>query len=199
MYKPEDMPVGVMDWPGEPVPPYVEMVLKWSVLKAMTPEQKQLLRTFYYGKITLIDEYIGHIMEALDAKGLGDNTWVVYNSDHGEMLGDHMMSHKIVFYDGALRIPCIFRPPGGVQGWHSKALADQIDVAASLIDIAGAEPMAWSDGRSLIPLISAGIEGTVPGNDVVFSEVYGSTMVHNERYKLAVQSETLRPMEILLT
>ncbi|MBL7174465.1 MAG: sulfatase-like hydrolase/transferase [Desulfobacteraceae bacterium] len=198
MYKPEDMPVGIMDWPEEPVPPYVQMVLAWSGLKEMTPQQKQVLRTFYYGKITLIDEYIGHIVKALEEKGLIDNTWIVYNSDHGEMLGDHRMSHKIVFYEGALRIPCIFRPPGGVQGWKSAALTDQIDIAASLIDIASARPLEGSDGRSLISQIQGGPEGpeAQKGKDVVFSEVYGFSMVSDERYKLTVQSETLRPVEM---
>lgn len=198
MYKPEDMPVGIMDWPKEPVPPYVQMVLNWSNLKELTPERKQLLRTFYYGKVTLIDEYIGRIFRALEKKDLLDNTWIVYNSDHGEMLGDHRLSHKIVFYEGALRIPCIFRPPGGIQGWQSKALTDQIDVAASLIDVAGARSMAWSDGRSLIPQIKEGPDGSEAqkGKDVVFSEVYGFSMVRDERYKLIVQSETLRPVEM---
>jgi choline-sulfatase len=198
MYKPEDMPVGIMDWPGEPIPPYVQMVLAWSGLNEMTPQQKQILRTFYYGKITLIDEYIGHIVRALEDKGLMDNTWIVYNSDHGEMLGDHGMSHKIVFYEGALRIPCIFRPPGGVKGWKSAALTDQIDIAASLIDIAGARSLDRSDGQSLIPQIQSGPEGpeAQKGKDVVFSEVYGFSMVRDERYKLVVQSENLRPVEM---
>ncbi|MBW2623882.1 MAG: sulfatase-like hydrolase/transferase, partial [Deltaproteobacteria bacterium] len=198
MYDPKDMPLGNMDWPAEPVPPYVQMVLNWSNLKGMTPEQKQLIRTYYYGKVTLIDEYIGKIYQALEDKGLLDNTWIVYNSDHGEMLGDHMMSHKIVFYDGAVRIPCVFRPPGGADGWQSRALTDQIDVAASLIDIAGAEPLENSDGRSLIPQIEAGFDSPEAqmGKETVFSEVYGFTMVRNDRYKLVVQAENLRPIEM---
>jgi arylsulfatase A-like enzyme len=108
------------------------------------------------------------------------------------------MSHKIVFYEGALRIPCIFRPPGGVKGWKSAALTDQIDIAASLIDIAGARPLDGSDGRSLISQIQGGPEGpeAQKGKDVVFSEVYGFSMVRDDGYKLVIQSETLRPVEM---
>jgi arylsulfatase len=106
-------------------------VLKWSGLKGMTAAQSQMLRSFYYAKITLIDEYIGRIIDALAAKGLLENTWVIYNSDHGEMAGDHFMSHKIVFYEGALRIPCIFRPPGGSAGRRSGILCDHLDIAAT--------------------------------------------------------------------
>ena len=198
MYDPKDMPLGNMDWPVEPIPPYVQMVLAWSNLKGMTPEQKQLIRTFYYGKVTLIDEYIGKIYQALKDKGLLDNTWIVYNSDHGEMLGDHMMSHKIVFYEEALNIPLIFRPPGGVEGWKTRALTDQLDVAASLVNIAGAEPLKDSDSRSLIPQVQAGADGpgAQEGKEAVFSEVYGYSMVRDDRYKLVVQTENLRPVEM---
>jgi arylsulfatase len=198
MYNPEDMPVGIMDRPQEPLPPYVQMVLNWSNLKGMTPRQNQILRTFYYGKITLIDEYIGCIMKALEEKNLLDNTWIIYSSDHGEMLGDHMMSHKIVYYDGALRIPCIFRPPIGTQGWKSEALIDHLDITASLIDIAGASPLKGSDGLSLISKIHSGPAGAnaQKGKEVLFSEVYGCSMVYNGRYKMAIYSGTQDPVEL---
>jgi len=198
MYKPEEMPIGIMEWPKKPIPPYVTRVLKWSGLKGMTPEQKQVLRTFYYAKITLIDDYIGRIMKALEEKGLLDNTWIIYNSDHGEMLGDHMMSHKIVFYEGAIRIPLIIRPPGGVKGWKCQGLTDHLDIAASLIDIAGAKPLAGSDGRSLIPQILNDPNDTEAqkGKEVIFSEVYGFSMVRSERYKLSIFSDSRKPVEM---
>lgn len=201
MYNPENIPVGIMNGPEEPIPPYVQMVLTWSNLKGMTPRQKQILRTFYYGKITLIDEYIGYVVKALEEKGRLDNTWIIYSSDHGEMAGDHLLSHKIVFYDGALRIPCIFRPPQGVQGWKSEALTDHLDITASLIDIAGAVPLKGSDGRSLIPQIKAGPGGksAQAGKEAVFSEVYGCTMVYDGRYKMTVFSETQEPVELFDT
>ena len=197
MYKPEEMPIGIMEWPQNPVARYVRMVLRWSGLKGMTPAQKQTLRTYYYAKITLIDDYIGRIMRVLEEKGSLDNTWLFYNSDHGEMLGDHMMSHKIVFYDGALRVPLIIRPPGGVKGWQCKGLTDHLDVATSLIDIAQAEPLTGCDGRSLIPQIVDGPTGVEAqkGKEVIFSEVYGFSMVFNGRYKMVVNPMTRKPVE----
>jgi len=198
MYNPEDMPVGILEWPQKPIPSNARMVLNWSGLKDMTPAQNQLLRTFYYAKITLIDEYIGKIMKVLEEKGLMDNTWIIYNSDHGEMLGDHMMSHKIVFYEGALRIPCIFRPPGGINGRQCHGLTDHLDIAASLIDIACAKPLERSEGQSLIPKINEGPNGknAQEGKDAIFSEVHGYSMVRTERYKMAVKSKSRRPVEL---
>ncbi|MFX1338314.1 MAG: sulfatase [Promethearchaeota archaeon] len=198
MYKPENMPVGILEWPQKPIPSNVRMVLNWSGLKDMTPAQNQLLRTFYYAKITLIDEYIGKIMKTLEKKNLMENTWIIYNSDHGEMLGDHMMSHKIVFYEGALRIPCIFRPPGGIKGWKSQGLTDHLDIAASIIDIAHAKPLAGSDGQSFIQKINEGPYGSSAqeGKEGIFSEVHGFSMIRTDQYKMVVKSNTRRPVEL---
>ncbi|MHA2035780.1 MAG: sulfatase family protein [Promethearchaeota archaeon] len=196
-YNAEEMPIGILEKPKQPYPGNIYFVLNWSGLDGMTEAQNQLMKTYYYGKITLIDEWVGKIMGALAEKGLADNTWIIYTSDHGEMLGDHMMSHKIVFYEGALRIPLIIRPPGGTSGWHSKGLSDQIDVAASLIDIAKAKPLENCDGRSLVPQILAGPDDihAQKGRDVVFSQVLQYTMVRNEQYKLVVRSNNLEPVE----
>ncbi len=197
LYDSEEMPEGILEMPKKPYPGNINFVLNWSGLEGMTQAQNQLMKTFYYGKITLIDEWIGKIMSALEEKELIDNTWIIYTSDHGEMLGDHMMSHKIVFYEGALRIPLIVRPPGGTNGWRCDGLTDQIDIAASLIDIAKAKPLENCDGRSLIPQILAGFEDAhaQQGKDVIFSQVLRYTMVRNEEYKLVVRSHNLEPVE----
>ncbi|MFX1345497.1 MAG: sulfatase [Promethearchaeota archaeon] len=196
-YKAGEMPVGILERPKQPYPGNVQFVLNWSGLDGMTQAQNQLMKTFYYGKITLIDKWVGKIIIALEKKGLMDNTWIVYTSDHGEMLGDHMMSHKIVFYEGAIRIPLIIRPPSGMSGWQSKSLVDQIDIAASLINIANAKLLENCEGRSLIPQVLAGPENehAQEGKDVVFSQVLRYTMVRNEHYKLVVRSHNLEPVE----
>jgi arylsulfatase len=199
MYKPEEMSVGSMEMPREPVPDNVKFVLKWSGLEGkLTREDKQLMSTFYYAKITLIDEYIGKIVKALEEKNMLDNTWIIYTSDHGEMLGDHMMSHKIVFYEGALRIPLIIRPPGGTQGWKTAALADHLDHPATMIDIAGASPLENCDGRSLKQQVLAGPDAadSQKGKDYVFSEVFAFSMIRDNRYKLAFDTRNNQPGEL---
>ena len=198
MYKPEDMPLAIMEKPQPPVSPQLEPFLELSKLDDMTQAHNQVMRTYYYAKVTLIDEGIGHILKALEERGWMENTWIIYTSDHGEMLGDHRLSHKMVFYEGALNIPCIIRPPGGVNGWKCNALTDQLDIAASLLDIAGAERLEGSDGRSLIPQIKAGPDspGAQQGKEVVFSELAGYSMARTERYKMAVFTETRQPVEL---
>ncbi|GAG16029.1 unnamed protein product, partial [marine sediment metagenome] len=164
----------------------------------MTESHNRVMRTYYYGKVTLIDDGIGLILKALEDRGLMDNTWIIYTSDHGEMLGDHRLSHKVVFYEGALKIPCIVRPPEGGKGWESSALTDQLDVAATILDIGGAEPFERSDGRSLVQNVRATPDTPDghKGKEAVFSEVNLYSMVLTDRYKMAVNSLTREPLEL---
>jgi choline-sulfatase len=198
MYNAKEMPLGIMEWPQEPIYPLNKRNLLWSGLKDMTAEQKQIMRSFYYAKITLIDDYIGRIVKTLEEKSLLDNTWIIYNSDHGEMLGDHFMSHKVVFYEGAIHIPLIIRPPRGIQDWTCEGLTDHLDVAASLIEIAGANSLEGSEGRSLISQVMAGPNslGAQEGKDVIYSEVSGFSMVRSNKYKLVINTETRKPVEM---
>ena len=199
LYNPDRISVKCMNAPKDPIPEYVRRVLAWSGIEGiMSREDKQVMSAYYFAKITLIDEYIGRIMDALKNNNMADNTWIVYCSDHGEMLGDHQMSHKIVYYEGAIRIPCIIRPPQGVEGWKSRGLTDQLDVTATIIDIADAEPMENSDARSLKQQVLDGPEapGAQDGKEHIFSDVIGFSMVRDERYKLACDVDSREPVEL---
>ena len=85
-----------------------------------------------------------------------------------------------------------------VQGWQCKGLTDHLDIAASLIDIAQAEALPGSDGRSLVPqVLSAPDDAEAQkGKEAIFSEVYGFSMVFNGRYKMAINPITRAPVEL---
>jgi len=156
-------------------------------------------RTFYYAKVTMIDERIGDIVRAVADRHMLDNTWTIYTSDHGENPGDHRLNQKVVFYESALKVPCIVRPLAGTDGWQSQALVDYLDLTATMLDIAAAEPLPECDGRSQVARIAAGASApdAHTGKDVVFSQVAGYSMVHDGRYKLAVDAKTRKQMEFL--
>jgi len=199
LYKPEDMPLGILEMPKEPRSMMVDFVLKWSNLGDMTPEQMQLLRSFYYAKITMIDERIGEIIESLKKRDMLKNTWIIYSSDHGENLGDHFMSQKVVNFESAIKVPLIIRPPGGIKGWQSNALTDHLDVVSTMLDISKAKALEVSNGNSLLKKIN--LDSSDPkahiGKEVIFSEVYGYTMVFDGQYKFAVDASTLEPVEMI--
>jgi arylsulfatase len=198
LYDQKSIPLGIMDAPTEPVPEYLQNLLKLSGLDRMTPEHMQEMMAAYYGKVSLIDDYIGRIVKTLEEKGMLDNTWIVYTSDHGELLGDHQLYHKMTFYEGAVHIPCIIKPAGGTSAWQCSGLTDQLDLSATMLDIAGAAPFIESDGRSLMPKILSGMDDShaQDGKECLFSELGGLVTIMDGRYKLVVEITTREPLQL---
>lgn len=109
----------------------------------------------YYGMIELVDKHYGRIIDALDEMGLRENTLIIYNSDHGEMLGDHGLTHKgCRFYEGLIRVPLIMSMPGTVaQGVQYDGITELTDIAPTIAEICGYE-MTGAHGRSLAPVLA---------------------------------------------
>jgi arylsulfatase A-like enzyme len=107
------------------------------------------LRANYYGLVKMVDNAYGRILRALEESGQADNTIVVYTSDHGEMLGDHCLMGKGVFFEPSARIPMIIHVPWlSRQRVAFKGPFSQIDLVPTLLDLMGAAPVASVDGRS---------------------------------------------------
>lgn len=157
--------------------------------------QRQRWRAWYYANVTLIDDWIGRIVDALRHQGHLENTWIVFNSDHGEMLGDHGMQGKAVFYEKALHVPCVIRPPIRVSSLKSDALVQQIDLPATMMDVADSPPLEDSVGTSLVRYLD--FEPSDPrlheGKDAVLSELFGQSAVVTDRYTLAMRVEDQKP------
>lgn len=116
-------------------------------------DYQQVLLT-YLAKITLIDAMVGEVLAALRDTGRLGDTWIVYHSDHGELVGDHELWGKVAMYEGSLRVPLIVRPPGGTAPWASRAMVDQRDVTETLLDIGGQTGIGG--GASLLGTILGG-------------------------------------------
>ncbi len=105
----------------------------------------------------------------------------------------------MVFFESALKVPLIIRPPGGIKGWQSNALTDHLDVVSTMLDISKAKALEISNGNSLLNNIK--LDSSDPkaheGKEVIFSEVLGFSMVFDGRYKLAVDASTLEPVEMM--
>ena len=198
MFDPREMPQAIMPPPAEPVSPQLRTMFSRRGLKDLTEPQSQTFTSHYYAKVAFDDHAIGAVLRALRETGRMDDTWIVYTSDHGEMLGDHRFSQKSVFYEGALNIPLIVRPPCGTGPWTARDLTDHQDICSTLLDAAGADPLEVDHGISLRPKIEAGPNGSdvQSGKDVIFSEVNLYSMARTERYKMTVHSLTRTPLEL---
>lgn len=94
----------------------------------------------HYGMISLMDKYIGAILDRLDELDLARDTLIVFTSDHGDFFGQHGMIHKGTFlYEDMIRVPFVVRSPGcGIAGAESPAIQSLADLAPSFLGAAGA-------------------------------------------------------------
>jgi arylsulfatase A-like enzyme len=138
----------------------------------------------YYGNVTQTDAAAGAMLEALDTLGLAGDTLVVYTTDHGEMMYEHGLFGKTLFYEGSARVPLIVRCPGAIApGTACAAPVDLTDVLPSSLDLAGIPYRASGgdasalDGYSLVPAFG----GAATGRAFAFSEI---GFPHHVRYML---------------
>ena len=143
------------------------------------------MTSIYYGMVTEVDEWVGKILQRLDELGLTKDTLVIFTSDHGEMLGDHGMHSKMVFYEGSVHVPLLMRLPGVIApNTVIKAPASHIDLFPTILDYCGKSGHE-SEGRSLRPLL----EGRENGADRIAVSEWPATrvpgfMVCDGRWKL---------------
>ena len=122
---------------------------------ARKSKQYQLYLKKYLRCVKGVDDNVGRILDYLDESGLGQNTIVVYTADQGFFLGEHGLYDKRIMYEEALRMPLLVRWPNRVQaGSVSDAMVLNVDFAATLLEIAGAEPHSDMQGRSFLPLLN---------------------------------------------
>ncbi len=171
----------------------LQAFLDLSDTKTMTEEAIRGMRRAYSADVSVIDDAVGRIVAALGARGLLENTWIVYTSDHGEMGGNHGMMSKCVLYDAAVRVPLILRPPGGCEPRVIDGLVEHLDVPATLRDVASAPALRASEGRSL----RGYVDGDAPAaREVSISENWGFAAFTTERYKLVVDEDAIAPCQL---
>ena len=161
----------------------------------MTDDCIRDARRAYYADVSVIDSAIGDILDALARRGELNDTWVVYTTDHGEMMGEHRMMSKMVFYTPAVRIPLIVRPPGGCAARVIDERVEQFDLSATCNEIAGARPVPGSEARSLLPALIDG-EAAPPTRPASISENWGFALFETDRHKLVVWEDTLDPVAL---
>jgi arylsulfatase A-like enzyme len=167
--------------------------LSLSDTQTMTDDAIRGMRRAYSADISLIDAAVGRIVAALASKGILDNTWVIYTSDHGEMGGNHGLMSKCVLYQPAVRVPLIVRPAGGCAPRVIDSLVEHLDVPATVREIAAAPPLPASEGRSLLPYL----HGETPSTrSISISENWGFASFETRRHKLVVDEDAGTPCQL---
>ncbi len=120
-------------------------------------------RTGYYGEVSFVDAQIGRLlnyMKRFDA-GSVENTWFIFTSDHGDMLGDHNLWRKTYAYEGSARIPLLICPPLWSEPTKRDCAEEVVelrDIMPTILDITGVEIPETVIGENLLPLTKAPAE-----------------------------------------
>jgi len=144
----------------------------------------------YLGKISLVDDLVGRIVEAMKRRGTWDDALVVFTADHGEMMGAHGAFTKGRFYEESVRVPLVVRRPGVVRAGRTGALAESMDVYPTIVEAIGGTMTPGRFARSLWPVATGKSESA---REVVLSEIGKSApldvMIRDRRYKWWAQDD----------
>lgn len=145
-----------------------------------TPRQIRRWREHYFANISLIDEGIGKILDALAVTDVLDRTVIVFTSDHGDALGDHGLPYKSFFYESMARVPLMIRVPSAAGGVRSSSLVSHLDLVPFFYRVCGASLPPTLEGLDLSPLLSDPSDAI---RETVYSEIMGRLMVRDDRFK----------------
>ncbi len=114
----------------------------------------------YWAQIELVDENVGRMLDALEETGQREDTIVIFNSDGGDMTGDHgLVAKGCRFYDPLVRVPLIFSWPGRFKaGLRSQALVELMDIVPTLLEVNGLSIPNRIQGRSLLAILEGRAE-----------------------------------------
>lgn len=127
--------------------------LRWT-WRYDTPEKYQHSVKGYYRMISGIDLEIAKIREQLRLRGMDKNTVIILMGDNGYFLGERQFAGKWLLYDNSIRVPLIIYDPRNETHLDIEDMALNVDVPATILDLAGIErPGTWQ-GKSLVPIIT---------------------------------------------
>ena len=159
-HSPYDSPTEYADrYRNTPMPEVVPMVMdgkpEWVRQRdhGLSPEAVLEAQRQYCGAIEAIDDQVGEMLALLEEHDMIKNTYIIFSSDHGEMLGDFGLYAKFVAYEGALRVPLIVSGPGIEGGRASDALVELIDVNPTICELAGMAPQEHIDAQSFVSVL----------------------------------------------
>lgn len=139
-------------------------------------------RQEYYAIISHMDEQIGRILDALDASGKAENTYIIFTSDHGLAVGDHGFIGKQNMYDRSMRVPLFIAGPDMEKGKVVREKVYLQDAMATSLDIAGSSELENVDFDSLLPLCK---NKSAKGHDAVYGAYLDNQrMIRTDQYKM---------------
>ena len=119
----------------------------------LTPAELKHIRAMYAGEVTMVDRWVGRLLQKIEDLGLYDDTAVIFTTDHGYYFGEHGVIGKcITMYEEVRHVPFMIRVPGRKPG-RTDYYAQAVDVMPTLLDLAGLPGTGTTHGKSFAPLL----------------------------------------------
>ncbi len=151
-------------------------------------ERVRFMRRCYLANVSFVDHQVGRIVQALKDSGVYEKTAIIFMSDHGDFIGERGGIQKDYFlYEDNLHVPLIIHAPF-LKASPSRVdgLVQNLDIFATVLNLAGLPIPKQTLSRSLIPMIQ---KPTASGRDAAFGESFGRKMVRRGRWKLILMFE----------
>ncbi len=125
-----------------------------------TPEVHRRNKALYYGMVSMMDKYIGTILDNLEENGQLDNTMIMFTTDHGHHIATHNLDAKGGFaFEEDLRIPFVVSWKGRYPaGKRTDALVSIVDLAPTFLQLAGYRETPTMSGLNLDPLFAGEVD-----------------------------------------
>lgn len=133
-------------------------------MESPDPEKyREPMRQAYLSEIEYLDQHLGRLFDGLKSRGLYDNTFILFVSDHGEEFFDHEgWWHGQTLYEELLHVPLIFKLPKSLQaGTQTDALARLVDLAPSILEVAGLPAQPDMSGQPLVDRSGTLLNGSI--------------------------------------
>ncbi len=151
----------------------VQKIIRRGLPPAFQPDASKIKWAYraYYGAISQIDREVGMTLAKLEELGLGDNTIVIFCSDHGDDMWEHNYRAKSLFFEASIHVPMLIRWLSAIRPGRHDDLIETTDLISTLFELCGLSPPQRHQGRSFAQLLTGRAIGSAyEPRRYVFSE-----------------------------
>ncbi|MEP3639025.1 MAG: sulfatase-like hydrolase/transferase [Paracoccaceae bacterium] len=200
LYLDKDLPKAILDYDLSTQPAPLQALRKNHLdsghdavdhLEHPTEDQLHRQRAHYYANVTMIDAQVGKIVQALEDRGVLENTLIIFTSDHGDCLNDHGHSQKWNMYEQSVHVPAVVCWPGVIEaGKQLPQLVSLFDFGPTILEAAGVSIPDWMEARTLSDVLFDTSDEprervfAEHSDDAILTETKFMTMVRKGNWKL---------------
>lgn len=158
LYTDDGVPLPSIGWEDVDHDPHSRRLRHVMAADAAGPipdERVRAARRAYLANTTYIDQWVGRLVDVLEHHDMVDDTVIVFTADHGDMLGERGLWYKMNFFEHSCRVPLIVHAPTRLAPARVATPVTSVDIAPTLVELAGGAPSERFDGVGLLRFVDA--------------------------------------------